>query len=176
MLPHDCHFILRLAANHQYTCIESGWQELCYQSIFFGSKQCISLKNLSTLRLFLNQISIATTSAILPLVSRSKTALVHHNIQFLETLSLLILRKNLHACVGICRCIPAASALVSYSNASPWQWNGYYLQTDTDVRYEKSYTYRQQRRCMNEAVGGVRLCATMPNLLWRTQVFMKAAC
>ncbi len=69
-----------------------------YQSIFFGSKQCISLKNLSTLRLFLNQISIATTSTIQHLMSRPKTALVHLNIPFLETLSILILRINHHAC------------------------------------------------------------------------------
>lgn len=70
-------------------------------------------------------------------MSRSKTALVHLNIPFLETLSILILRINHHACVGICSCIPAESALVSCSNASLRQWNGYYLQTDTDVRYEK---------------------------------------
>lgn len=29
----------------------------------------------------------------------------------------------------------------------------YYLQTDTDVRYEKSYSYRHLSSCMKEAVG-----------------------
>lgn len=149
---------------------------MSYQSIFFCSKQSTSLKNLSTLRLFLNQISIATTSTIRHLMSMSETALVYVNIPFSETLSILILRINHHACVGICPYIPAGCALVSYSNVVPWQRNGYYLQTDTDVRYENSYTYRHQRSCMNEAVSGARVCPAMPNWLWRTQVFMKAAC
>lgn len=148
---------------------------MSYQSFLFASKQRISLKDLSTLRLFWIQISIATTSTILRLMSRSETALVHLNIPFLETLAILILRINHPACVGICSYIPAGSAPVSYSNACPRQWNGYYLQTDTDVRYEKSYTYRHWRSCMNEDVGGAGLCPTIPNLLWRTRVFMKAA-
>lgn len=108
---------------------------MSYYTIFFGSKLYFS-QNASTQGLFLNQISIATTSITLHLMSRSRTALVHLNISFLETLAILILRINHHACIGISSCIPAESALVSYSNASLWQWTGYYLQTDTDVRYE----------------------------------------
>ena len=145
------------------------------QSIFFFQTVYFS-QNVLTLSQLLNWISIATTTAIKHVMSRSKTGLVLPNIPFLETLSILILRINHHAYVGICSYIPAESPLVSYSNASLWQWNGYYLQSDTDVRYEKPYTYRHTWRCMNEAVCRASLCPTMPNLLWRTQVFMKAAC
>lgn len=84
-------------------------------------------------------------------MSRSKTALELLNIPFLETLSILILGINHHARVGFCSNIPAEHG-VGYSDASPLAGeNGYYLQSDTDVRYEKSYTYRQQGSRMNEA-------------------------
>lgn len=58
----------------------------------------------------------------------SRTASVHHNIPFLETLSILILRINHHACVGICSYIPAGSGWVSYSNAPP--------DSETDIIYK----------------------------------------
>lgn len=134
---------------------------MSYKTILWFKTVFLS-QNVPTWRLLLKQISIATTSTILHLMSRSKTALVHLNMPFLENLSILILRINHHACVGICLDIPAESFLVSYSNASLWQWN--YLQTDTVVRHEKSYTYRHQRSCMNEAIGGAQTLSNYAQL------------
>lgn len=61
-------------------------------------------------------------------MSRSKTALVHLNTPFSETLSLLILRINHYAHAGICPHIPAGCALVSYSKTSP--------DSETDIIYK----------------------------------------
>lgn len=93
------------------------------------------IKALQNVLLLILNLSIASTSIILHLMSRSLTALVPLNIPFLETLSIPILGINHHASAGICSHIPAESARVSYSNISLHQWNRYYLQTNTDVRY-----------------------------------------
>lgn len=106
-----------------------------FNTSYEPSVHSLWVKTLQNVLLLILNLSIASTSIIPHLMSRSKTALVPLNIPFLETLSIPILRINHHASAGICSHIPAESARVSYSNISLHQWNRYYLQTNTDVRY-----------------------------------------
>lgn len=139
-LPDDWHFIQRLAANYQ-------WRKKCYESIFFASKQCISLKNVSTLRL-LDHISIATTSTILHLMSRSKTALLHFNIPFLETPYYLntwnkspcmcwrLLLHSCRFCPGVMfKCFPLTVKWILFTNWWRCQiWKVLHLQAWKELR------------------------------------------